>query len=129
VQKLTEHAESYTWVAAVPGSTEAAYYQLASDQPVMALGGFSSGDPAPTLEQFQSYVADGRIHYYIPSTGLGIPKMSSGGSGAQAIKPPGNDGSNEAERIGDWVKQHYSAITIDGVTLYDLTQPVAGAPA
>ena len=63
VQKLTEDAQSYTWAAAVPGSTEAAYYQLDSDQPVMALGGFSSGDPAPTLEQFQTYVADGRIHY------------------------------------------------------------------
>ena len=124
VQKLTEDAQSYTWAAAVPGSTEAAYYQLDSDQPVMALGGFSSGDPAPTLEQFQTYVADGRIHYYIPSTGIGIPKISNG-PGTGALKPPGSNGSNEAERIGDWVKQHYTAVTIDGVTLYDLTQPRA----
>lgn len=121
VQRLSEDARSYTWAAAVPGSTEAGYYQLASGQPVMALGGFSSGDPAPTLEQFQTYVARGRIHYYIPSTGFGIPKLPSNDSGPPALRPPGLDGTSEAERIGDWVKLNYSAITVEGVTIYDLT--------
>lgn len=123
VQSLSEDAQSYTWAAAVPGSTEAGYYQLASDQPVMALGGFGSGDPAPTLEQFQDYVADGRIHYYIPSTGLGLPAMPSGDSGGPALKPPGLSGTSEAERIGEWVTEHYTGTEVDGVTIYDLTRP------
>lgn len=126
VQKLTDDAQSYTWAAAVPGSTEAGYYQLASDQPVMALGGFGSGDPAPTLEQFQGYVAERRVHYYIPSTGLGLPKLGANGSGGPMLKPPGLDGNSEAERIGDWVKERYAPVTVDGVTMYDLTQPLAG---
>lgn len=125
-QRLAEDSDSYTWAAAVPGSTEAGYYQLASGQPVMALGGFGSADPAPTLEQFKAYVAEGRIHYYIPSTGLGLPTSSSNGSGVPTLKPPGEGSSSEAERIGDWVKAHYTPITVDGVMLYDLTQPLNG---
>jgi hypothetical protein len=31
--------------------------QLASDTPVMAIGGFVGSDPAPTLSQFQADVA------------------------------------------------------------------------
>lgn len=122
VQRLSEDAQSYTWAAAVPGSTEAGYYQLASGQPVMALGGFGSGDPAPTLDQFRTYVAEGHVHYYIPSMGRGLPNLpSTDGPGAPALRPPGLDGTSEAERIGDWVKQNYSAIHVEGVTIYDLT--------
>ena len=31
----------------------------------MPIGGFNGSDPSPTLEQFQQYVANGEIHYYI----------------------------------------------------------------
>ena len=58
-------ADSYTWAAAAVGSNSAAGYQLASEQPVMAIGGFNGSDPSPTLAQFQQYVADGEIHYFI----------------------------------------------------------------
>jgi len=121
---LSADSGSFTWVAAIPGSTEAGYYQLATDLPVMALGGFGSADPAPTLEQFQDHVADGRVHYYIESTGLGMPK-NTGDSGRPPM-PPGVNGSTEAERIKEWVKQSFVPVTVDGVTLYDLTKPVAG---
>lgn len=123
VQHLSADADKYTWIAAVPGSTEAGYYQLATDLPVMALGGFGSADPAPTLGQFQSYVAEGRVHYYVESTGLGLPAMP-GQSGAPAFKPPGMNGDSEAEHIKDWVKQHFSSTKVDGVTIYDLTAPL-----
>ena len=52
-------ANDYTWAAAVVGSNNAAGYQLASGAPVMAVGGFNGTDPAPTLEEFQHYVAAG----------------------------------------------------------------------
>lgn len=123
VQHLSADADKYTWIAAIPGSTEAGYYQLATDLPVMALGGFGSADPAPTLGQFQSYVDEGRVHYYVESTGLGLPAMP-GQSGAPAFKPPGMNGDSEAEHIKDWVKQHFSSTKVDGVTIYDLTAPL-----
>ena len=50
----------YTWVAAAVGSNNAAGYQLATGEPVMAIGGFNGTDPSPTLAQFQQYVADGQ---------------------------------------------------------------------
>lgn len=123
VSTLTAHGASFTWAAATPGSTEAGYYQLATDLPVMALGGFGSSDPAPTLKQFQDYVADGRVHYYVESTGLGLPKGEN--DSGKPLAPPGANGSTEAEHIKDWVKKEFTPVTVDGVTLYDLTAPVS----
>ncbi|WP_116115159.1 ArnT family glycosyltransferase [Amycolatopsis ruanii] len=102
---LQADAENYTWVAATVGSNPAASYQLASGFPVMALGGFNGTDPSPTLEQFQAYVADGRIHYFI---GEPTEINSTGGSDA-------------AEEIAAWVAATFTATTVDGVTVYDLT--------
>jgi len=55
------------------GANSAAGYQLATDDPVMAIGGFNGTDPSPTLAQFQAYVAEGKIHYYISGGGFGPP--------------------------------------------------------
>ena len=68
---LQEDADQYTWVAAAVGSNSASGYQLASEEPVMAIGGFNGSDPSPTLAQFQAYVAAGEIHYFIAGGGFG----------------------------------------------------------
>jgi 4-amino-4-deoxy-L-arabinose transferase-like glycosyltransferase len=103
---LRSHASSYTWVAALVGSNEAAGYQLAAREPVMAIGGFNGTDPAPTLAQFEKYVKEKKIHYFI-ATGSGF-----GPSGAE-----NDDGS----LITSWVESHFTATTIGGVTVYDLS--------
>ena len=72
---------------------------------VMAIGGFNGTDPAPTLAQFERYVAQKKIHYFI-----------SGGSGPGA----GRSGTN-ADQITQWVESHFSAQTLNGVTVYDLS--------
>ncbi len=105
VTVLTTDASSYTWVAATVGSQNAASYQLASGDPVMAIGGFNGSDPSPTLAEFQEYVAQGRIHYFISN--------SIGSS---------NGGSDVADQIASWVEENYTASTIGGTTVYDLTQ-------
>jgi 4-amino-4-deoxy-L-arabinose transferase-like glycosyltransferase len=104
---LQEDADSYTWAAAAVGANNAAGYQLASEQPVMAIGGFNGSDPSPTLAQFEEYVANGQIHYFIASGGLG------GG--------PGGSGSSDSSEIAQWVEANFTATTVDGVTLYDLS--------
>ena len=53
-------AARYTWVAAAIGSQNAAGYQLATELPVMAIGGFNGSDPSPTLAQFQALVQAAR---------------------------------------------------------------------
>ncbi|HST83112.1 MAG TPA: glycosyltransferase family 39 protein [Kineosporiaceae bacterium] len=100
-------SSSYTWAAAAIGSNNASGYQLASELPVMAIGGFNGSDPSPTLAQFQAYVAAGQIHYFIGGSGLG-GNSSTGGS-------------NTASQISEWVAANYTATTIGGTTVYDLT--------
>ena len=104
---LQNDADSYTWAAAAVGANNASGYQLASEQPVMAIGGFNGSDPSPTLAQFKQYVADGQIHYFIGSGGVG------GGAGGS--------GSNDSSEIAQWVAANFTATTVDGVTLYDLS--------
>jgi len=107
VAALQADAGSYTWAAAAIGSNSAAGPQLASGQPVMAIGGFNGSDPSPTLAQFQQLVAQGEIHYFIGGSGTGGRGGSSGTSSA----------------ISAWVQSTYTATTIGGTTVYDLTQP------
>lgn len=125
-QLLKANAGDYTWVAATGGSNDAANYQLAGGGSVMPIGGFMGADPAPTLAQFQQYVADGKIHYYIVSRGPGGPGGPDGPGGADGPGGPGAPGGpggeqTENTKIADWVKQNFTAATLDGVTYYDLT--------
>jgi 4-amino-4-deoxy-L-arabinose transferase-like glycosyltransferase len=98
VALLKQDASRYTWVAATVRANSAAGVQLATGEPVMAIGGFNGTDPAPTLAQFQQDVAAGKIHYFI-----------SGGSGS----------------IETWVAAHFKAQTVGGMTVYDLTAPTS----
>lgn len=109
---LSDGAEHYDWTAAVVGSSSAAGYQLAGNAPVMAVGGFNGTDPAPTLAEFQRDVTDGRIHHFIHGHSMsGFPGRRSTG------------GSRDAADISTWVEAHYAPQTVDGVVVYDLTQP------
>ncbi len=118
VQMLSQDAGAYTWVAATNGANDAAGYQLATGDAVMPVGGFMGGDPSPTLAQFQQYVADGRIHYYIEGRGPGMPSGGGNPDAAQHGRP-----DTEGDKIAAWVKQKFTSTTIDGVTYYDLTAP------
>jgi 4-amino-4-deoxy-L-arabinose transferase-like glycosyltransferase len=102
---LKTDASSYKWVAAAVGSNSAAGYQLATQEAVMPIGGFNGSDPSPTLAEFKADVAKGEIHYFIGGT-LGAS----------------NGGSNVSSQIASWVAAHYTAKTLNGVTLYDLTK-------
>jgi 4-amino-4-deoxy-L-arabinose transferase-like glycosyltransferase len=108
---LAADAHDFTWAAAVVGSNFAAGYQLASGAPIMAVGGFNGTDPAPTLEEFQRYVADRQIHYFVRG------KIMLGRWGGDT------SGSRESADIADWVETHYTPLAVDNVVIYDLTQP------
>ncbi len=65
VKLIEKSAAHYTWVAATVGATASSPYQLATGDPVMAIGGFMGSDSAPTLAKFKQYVHQGKIHYFI----------------------------------------------------------------
>ena len=108
VSLLTQNASSYTWVASAVGSNSASGYQLATGDPVMAIGGFNGSDPSPTLAQFQAYVAAGDIHYFI-----------AGGSGG--FGPGGQNRADTSSAITTWIENNFTARTVGGVTIYDLS--------
>jgi 4-amino-4-deoxy-L-arabinose transferase-like glycosyltransferase len=101
---LKNGASGYRWPAATVSSDSAAPLQLASGEPVMSVGGFNGTDPAPTLAQFEKYVAGHDIHYFV-----GANSDSFGG------------GSGDAAQITSWVEAHFHAETVGGETVYDLS--------
>lgn len=110
VKMLQKNSDSYRWVAATTGSQNAASYQLATECSVMPIGGFNGSDPAPTLAQFKKWVKQGLIHYYI----------AGGQTGGTQI-----GGSSASSEIASWVQQNFESTTVDGVTVYDLTQQIS----
>jgi hypothetical protein len=69
-----------------------------------AVGGFEGLDPAPTPRaQFQSFVAAGRVHYFI-----GDRKLSE--------RP-------DRSPVTRWVEENFRAIAIGGLPVHDLTRP------
>ena len=74
----------------------------------MAIGGFNGSDPSPTLAQFQQYVAEGKIHYFLGGGGL---RGANGGSAApaQQIAQPG------------WQENFTGRRRSAASTVYDLT--------
>ncbi len=63
----------------------------------MAVGGFSTNDPSPTLAQFQGDVSEGSIRYYIASEKHG---------------PDGGDTITEAAKIDQWVTATFPSSTV-----------------
>ena len=98
-----------TWSAAVIGAQSADGYILATDTAVMPIGGFTGSDNSPTLAQFEQYVSEGKITYFIAGGGMG-----GGGRG-------GSGSSSAAGQITAWVEAHFTATTVGGTTVYNLT--------
>ncbi|MFD9302631.1 ArnT family glycosyltransferase [Streptomyces sp. NPDC060048] len=124
---LRADADRYTWAAAAVGSQNAASYQLASQEPVMAIGGFNGSDPSPTLERFKEYVAAGEIHYFIGQGSAGTGGAADGaGESATQARGGGGPGGGVSSAIESWVKATFAASTVGGATFYDLTAPTSG---
>ena len=149
--KLLEGGASrYTWAAATNGADSAASMELATGGiPVMAIGGFRGTDPAPSLAQFEKLVSEHKIHYYVAGGGLGgrgfggaggglgggpaergaggaggVGGGFSGFGGSGGAGAPGG-GSTDAAQISAWVQAHFTARTVGGMTVYNLTAPAA----
>ena len=103
-------ATTTRWAAATRGSQSSAPLQLASGRPVMSIGGFSGGDPSPTLAQFRAYVRSGQVRYFIVAAEAGNREHGK-------AKAPSH--------LTTWVTQHYTARTVGTFTVYDLATPTS----
>ncbi|MBV8930134.1 MAG: glycosyltransferase family 39 protein [Mycobacteriaceae bacterium] len=95
------------WSAAISRSSNAASLELSTDTAVMAIGGFSGNDPAPTLSDFIGDVHNHRITYYV------VQNDNHG---------PGFRSSGHAD-ITKWVGANFTATKVGSATVYDLTKP------
>ncbi|MGW7096919.1 ArnT family glycosyltransferase [Streptomyces sp. NPDC054874] len=126
---LEKGADDYTWVAAAVGAQNAASYQLAAEEPVMAIGGFNGSDPSPTLAQFKKYVAEGKVHYFVSGGGMGggMGAGMGGGPGGGAEGGGGRGGNSgtpsTSSQISSWVTENFTEVTVGSATFYDLTRP------
>ncbi|MFB7715849.1 ArnT family glycosyltransferase [Nocardia sp. NPDC056100] len=123
------------WSAAIDRSGPAAGLELATRTSVIAIGGFTSEDPVPTLPQFQQYVRDRQIGYYIvpevklpdswrtdkkpadPTAPAAQPNPAQPNSEAGVWRPAGN------KQILDWVMAHYTEQHVGNLAVFDLTAP------
>ena len=103
LEYLVANRGGAAWIVAVSSANQAGSIELATGQPVMAMGGFSGSDPTPTLAQLQSYVASGQLRFVL---------LNGGGGG-----PIGRGGA--ASSVSTWVSQACTAVTGVSTALYD----------
>jgi hypothetical protein len=84
----------------------AAPLELATGKAVMAIGGFNGSDQAISLTRFEELVAAKKVHYFVAGGGMGGPGGGPGGGNAA---------------IESWVTSHFTATTVGGTTVYDLS--------
>jgi len=93
------------WLVAASGSNEAAPIQLATGQPVMAMGGFNGSDPHPTLIELEQYIHTGEIRFVL---------AANQGFGSFGL------GKGQAVGISGWVRNSCHPAIIDGGAATDL---------
>lgn len=93
IDYLVRNQGGATWLVAVSSSMTADPIILKTGKAVMAMGGFSGGDPAMTVAKLQQYIKSGKLHYVLTGGGRGF----------------GPDGGDSA--ITQWVTKNCTAIS------------------
>jgi 4-amino-4-deoxy-L-arabinose transferase-like glycosyltransferase len=92
IKYLEAHKGNAKYLVAVVSSNEADAIILATNQPVMALGGFSGSDPILTTTQLAALVKNGTVRYFLLN--------GSGGGGI---------GGGQSALV-TWIEQHATAV-------------------
>jgi 4-amino-4-deoxy-L-arabinose transferase-like glycosyltransferase len=97
------------WIVAVPGGNSASELELETGRAVMAMGGFTGSDNAPTLEQLPALVAADELRFVAVGDDGGRPDAGS-------------------SSISAWVTSACTAVSVDGSssTVYDCAGAVTG---
>jgi 4-amino-4-deoxy-L-arabinose transferase-like glycosyltransferase len=91
-----EHGGGAEITLAIAGSAQAASpYIMRTDEVVIGMGGFSGSDNAPSVDQLQQWVSEGKLKFVLG----GGDRMGGGG--------PGGRGDNGRQ---EWITQHCSTV-------------------
>jgi len=100
ISYLEANRDGATWLVAVQGSQTAAGIILQTGGlPVMAMGGFTGTDAAPTVAQLEQYVKQGKLRYVL-----------AGGRGGFGGGGPGGGANGTVGAAVSWVEQNCSAV-------------------
>jgi 4-amino-4-deoxy-L-arabinose transferase-like glycosyltransferase/putative flippase GtrA len=116
ISYLEAHQGQAKFLLAVPSSMSANSIILATNKPVMALGGFAGADPILTPSQLASLVAAGTVRFFLlsnPSRLFQFPNQM-GASGARSSPGAAQSafpgffglGLNSQSALTGWVTQH-----------------------
>ena len=94
ISYLEAHKGSAKYLVAVASSNEADSIILETNQPVMALGGFSGSDPILTTTQLAALVKSGTVRYFLLN-----------GSGG------GSPGGSSQSALITWITQHSKVVS------------------
>ncbi len=112
-QKVLDYAKAHSAgaqiVLAVEGGSQAAEnYIIATNETVIGMGGFSGGDPAPSVDQLSAWVHEGKLRFVL-----------EGGRGGGRGGGFGGGGSQDRTT---WVEQNCrSVLTVNTQLLYECT--------
>ena len=137
IQYLETNQGSTKFLVAVPSSMNADSIILATNKPVMALGGFSGSDPILTTSQLQTLIKNGTIRFFLLNAPRGNTRI--GGT------PPGQNqtGQNQPVQgqpamnnffgggqngVTGWVTQHCATVSASAWQSSSTTSsPVGGS--
>jgi 4-amino-4-deoxy-L-arabinose transferase-like glycosyltransferase len=100
---LDAHRDGSQFLLAVPNSMSASSIIINTGEPVMAMGGFSGGDPILSSTSVADKVAQNTVRYFL------LPDRSLGGGGPFAGGPPGPFGGGDASAM-QWVESNCSVV-------------------
>ncbi|MET9485844.1 glycosyltransferase family 39 protein [Nocardia sp. NPDC006630] len=100
-------AANNRWAAAAVGASQVSAIELRTGASLLAVGGFSGRDESPTLAQFQSYVADHQVGYYL------VPQRKQDGGWH-------SDTESTSAQITAWVKANFPVTMLGNMEVYRL---------
>jgi len=118
IRYLETHQGTTKFLVAVPSSNTADGIILATNKPVMALGGFSGSDPILTTTQLASLVAKGTVRFFLLNSFSGRGQLPS-----QILDQipeqfrnriqsgPGGVGGGQQSALTSWVTQHCKTVS------------------
>ncbi|MGH2510120.1 MAG: glycosyltransferase family 39 protein, partial [Ktedonobacteraceae bacterium] len=108
-QYLMANQGNAKFLVATPSSMSADALILATNQPVMAMGGFSGRDPILTTNQLSTLVANGTVRFFLLNNPTFLARNFSGAARNGALSWFGF-GRNGQNTLTSWVAQHCTTV-------------------
>jgi 4-amino-4-deoxy-L-arabinose transferase-like glycosyltransferase len=102
ISYLEAHQGHTRFLVATPSSNMADSIILTTNKPVMAMGGFSGGDPILTTSSLQNLIQNGTVRFFL----INAPRTNQG----QFAGPGGFGRNGQNAALTTWISNHCTAV-------------------